>query len=85
MQPSKVYISATFDVNMTELRSLLETLIPEKYRIPFSSITLSFRDSSTGPTRSVTLDISEIMNPATLSVSWNDSQPTEKSGAEPTS
>lgn len=85
MKLSNEHISAMFDVNMTELRSTLESLIPEKYRIPGSSITLSFQDSLTGQPLCCQLDISDDTIQVSLNVSWNGSPSKEKSGAEPIS
>lgn len=84
IQPSSEHTSATFAVNMTQLRSLLEEIIPPKYRIPGSSLTLSFQDSSTGPTHWVELALYGSMKPAILRVGWQSLPSEEKSGAEPT-
>lgn len=84
MQPSKQSTSVMFDVNMTELRAMFEKAIPEKFRIPGSSITLSFRDSSIGLPHWATLDISDSTIPALLRVSWQPSLNEENSGEEPT-
>jgi len=85
MKFSNGHTSVTYDVSMTELQNSLEKLIPEKYRTPGFSITLSFHDSLTGQIVYLVLDTSGRTIQAKLSASSPILQSEVKFGEEPTS
>lgn len=82
---SKRLTSVTFDVKMTELLSLLETITPSEFLIPGSYTTLSLAASSIGQTLCIQLDSLDPTIRISLHKTWTHSPEVEKSGEGPTS
>lgn len=84
MKSFNVHTSVTFDVSMTELRALLDPIIPPMYKDGSSNITLSCQDSLTGLIHSIHLDILTVTIHLNSKIDSLDFPKSGKSGAEPT-